>query len=109
MAFNNAGILGQVGDVTDETSGAFDDVIAVNLRGVWTCMKHEQFQIRTHGGPLVTGSTPKNIIMAFASLATGPRSRHEVEGICQGADFNARDNRHPGAQATGGDGLCAFG
>ena len=34
MAFNNAGILGPVGDLADETSGAFDDVIAVNLRAV---------------------------------------------------------------------------
>ena len=48
MAFNNAGILGPVGDLTDETSGAFDDVTAVNLRGVWTCMKHELLQMRTH-------------------------------------------------------------
>ena len=32
MAFNNAGILGPVGDMTDETSEAFDDVNAVNLR-----------------------------------------------------------------------------
>jgi NAD(P)-dependent dehydrogenase (short-subunit alcohol dehydrogenase family) len=47
MAFNNAGILGPVGDLTDETSGAFDDVTAVNLRGVWTCMKHELLQMRT--------------------------------------------------------------
>lgn len=45
MAFNNAGILGPVGDLTDETSEAFDDVTAVNLRGVWTCMKHELLQI----------------------------------------------------------------
>jgi NAD(P)-dependent dehydrogenase (short-subunit alcohol dehydrogenase family) len=55
MAFNNAGILGPVGDLIDETSSAFDDVIAVNLRGVWTCMKHELLQMRprrdryTHG------------------------------------------------------------
>jgi len=49
MAFNNAGILGPVGDLTDETSSAFDNVIAVNLRGVWTCMKHELLQMRTQG------------------------------------------------------------
>ena len=34
MAFNNAGILGRVGDLTDETSDAFDGVIAVNMHGV---------------------------------------------------------------------------
>jgi NAD(P)-dependent dehydrogenase (short-subunit alcohol dehydrogenase family) len=49
MAFNNAGILGPVGDLTDETSEAFDDVTAVNLRGVWTCKKHELLQMRTQG------------------------------------------------------------
>ena len=58
MAFNNAGILGPVGDLTDETSGAFDDVTAVNLRGVWTCMKHELLQMRTEGsGAIVNCSS----------------------------------------------------
>jgi NAD(P)-dependent dehydrogenase (short-subunit alcohol dehydrogenase family) len=33
MAYNN-GILGPMGDVTDETADAFDEVHAVNLRGV---------------------------------------------------------------------------
>ena len=49
MAFNNAGILGPVGDLTDETSGAFDDVTAVKSGGIWTCMKHELLQMRTPG------------------------------------------------------------
>lgn len=35
MAYNNAGILGPMGDVTDETADGFDQVTAVNLRGVW--------------------------------------------------------------------------
>ena len=31
MAYNNAGILGPMGDVTDETAARFDAVNAVNL------------------------------------------------------------------------------
>jgi NAD(P)-dependent dehydrogenase (short-subunit alcohol dehydrogenase family) len=50
MAYNNAGILGPMGDVTDETGEAFDEVNAVNLRGIWTCMKHELLQMRKQGG-----------------------------------------------------------
>jgi NAD(P)-dependent dehydrogenase (short-subunit alcohol dehydrogenase family) len=40
MAFNNAGIVGFTGDLADESTESFDKVTAVNLRGIWTCMKH---------------------------------------------------------------------
>ena len=63
MAFNNAGILGPVGDLTDETAQAFDDVTAVNLRGVWTCMKHELLQMRTQGsGAIVNCSSLEGLV-----------------------------------------------
>jgi NAD(P)-dependent dehydrogenase (short-subunit alcohol dehydrogenase family) len=52
MAFNNAGIVGFTGDLADESAESFDRVTAVNLRGIWTCMKHELRQMRTQGsGP----------------------------------------------------------
>ena len=41
MAFNNAGIQLPVCDAADEPAEAFDRVTAINLRGVWACMKHE--------------------------------------------------------------------
>src|SRR3954451_11872639 len=46
MAFNNAGIVGYTGDLADEPAESFDAVTAVNLRGVWTCMKHELLRMR---------------------------------------------------------------
>src|SRR5689334_4897514 len=54
-AFNNAGIAGfQVdssGQKTAEWSeAAFDRMIAVNLKGVWLCMKYELLQMVTQGG-----------------------------------------------------------
>ena len=41
MAFNNASIVGPTGDLADESAESFDAVTAINLRGIWTCRKHE--------------------------------------------------------------------
>ena len=69
MAYNDAGILGPMGDVTDETGEAFDQVHAVNLRGIWTCMKHELLQMRKQGfGAIVNCSSLGGLV----GLPAGP-------------------------------------
>src|SRR5690348_12110547 len=62
-AFNNAGIAGYqvdaAGKKTAEWSDeSFDRMIAVNLKGVWLCMKHELVQMQHQGGGAIvnTGS-----------------------------------------------------
>jgi NAD(P)-dependent dehydrogenase (short-subunit alcohol dehydrogenase family) len=50
MAFNNAGIQVPPSDAADEPTENFDRVTAINLRGVWACMKHELRQMRGQGG-----------------------------------------------------------
>ena len=47
LAYNNAGIQSPTTDAADETAEIFDRVNAVNLRGIWACMKHELAQMRT--------------------------------------------------------------
>ena len=51
-ASNNAGIQAPPSDAADEPAETFDRVNAVNLRGVWACMKHEHsmsgYQHRTN-------------------------------------------------------------
>jgi NAD(P)-dependent dehydrogenase (short-subunit alcohol dehydrogenase family) len=42
--YNNAGILGLMGPMMEETATGLDKVSCVNLRGEWTCMKHELLQ-----------------------------------------------------------------
>jgi hypothetical protein len=41
FAFNNAGIQAGPTDAADEPAETFDRVNAINLRGVWACMKHD--------------------------------------------------------------------
>jgi NAD(P)-dependent dehydrogenase (short-subunit alcohol dehydrogenase family) len=58
MAFNNAGIVGFTGYLAEETAESFDTVTAINLRGIWTCMKHELRQMRSQGsGAIVNCSS----------------------------------------------------
>src|SRR3546814_13255446 len=38
-AFNNAGVEGTLAATADATAENFDRVIAITLRGVWTCMR----------------------------------------------------------------------
>jgi NAD(P)-dependent dehydrogenase (short-subunit alcohol dehydrogenase family) len=50
MAFNNAGIIqSPPSDIADQPADTFDLVNAINLRGVWACMKHELRQMREQG------------------------------------------------------------
>jgi NAD(P)-dependent dehydrogenase (short-subunit alcohol dehydrogenase family) len=58
MAFNTAGIQAPPTDAVDEPAEMFDRVNAINLRGVWTCMKHELRQMRAQGsGAIVNCSS----------------------------------------------------
>src|SRR5438270_909240 len=59
-AFNNAGIAGwqveAAGKKTAEWSEeAFDRMIAVNLKGLWLCMRHELPQMQAQGGGNIVG------------------------------------------------------
>ena len=44
-AFNNAGVMQRRLDTADISSDEWDRVMAINLRGVWSCMKYELRQM----------------------------------------------------------------
>src|SRR5215213_844410 len=48
-AFNNAGVMASIAPTADSTREDWDRVIGVNLRGVWSCMKHEPRQMERQG------------------------------------------------------------
>ena len=85
MAFNNAGIMGPVGDLTDETSTAFDDVTAINLRGVWTCMKHELLQMRTQDSGAIVNCSSLGGLVGQAGRAAYHATKHGVIGLTKSA------------------------
>ena len=57
-AFNNAGVQSPAVETADSTGEEFDRVDAINLRGVWSCMKYELRQMRKQGsGAIVNNSS----------------------------------------------------
>lgn len=49
-AFNNAGVMARIAPTADSTRREdWDRVIGVNLRGVWSCMKHELRHMERQG------------------------------------------------------------
>ena len=95
MAYNNAGILGPMGDVTDETAEAFDEVTAVNLRGVWACMKHELLQMRKQGNGAIVNCSSIGGLIGLAGRAAYHAGKHGVIGLTRSAAMDYADEGHP--------------
>lgn len=49
-AFNNAGIESRMANTAECSEELFDRVIAINLKGVWLCMKYEIREMLKQGG-----------------------------------------------------------
>ena len=85
MAFNNAGVAGPSGIFTDESAEDFDNVNAVNLRGVWACMKHEIKQMQSQGGGAIVNCSSLGGLVGQAGRAAYHATKHGVIGLTKSA------------------------
>lgn len=85
MAFNNAGIMHAPINTADETAAAFDQVTAVNLRGVWASMKHELAQMRTQGSGSIVNCSSLGGLVGGAGRASYHASKHGILGLTKSA------------------------
>jgi NAD(P)-dependent dehydrogenase (short-subunit alcohol dehydrogenase family) len=81
-AFNNAGILGTMGTVTELGEENFDEVMSVNVKGVWLCMKYEIAQMlrQGSGGAIVNNSSLSGVLATPGGSAYNA-SKHAVLGL----------------------------
>ena len=85
MAFNNAGIQVPPSDAADEPAGIFERVNAINLRGVWACMKHELRQMREQGSGAIVNCSSLGGLVGLPGRASYHASKHGVLGLTKSA------------------------
>jgi NAD(P)-dependent dehydrogenase (short-subunit alcohol dehydrogenase family) len=85
-AFNNAGIEGQQAPTGGVSTENFDRVVAVNLRGVFFCMREEirQMLAQPDGGAIVNCSSVAGLI-GLPNLPAYVASKHGVIGLTRTA------------------------
>lgn len=84
-AYNNAGIQSPMTDSADLTVEEFDHILAVNLRGVWLCMKHELLQMRKHSSGTIVNCSSLGGLVGLPGRSAYHAAKHGVLGLTKSA------------------------
>ena len=89
-AFNNAGIAGYQVDASGKRTAewsdeAFDRMVAVNLKGVWLCMKHEILHMQDHGGGAIVNTGSIAGLVGLPTSSAYVAAKHGVLGLTRTA------------------------
>lgn len=85
FAFNNAGIGGALGMLHQKTEAEWDDVLAVNLKGVWLCLRSEVQVMQASGGGAIVNMASAAGLVGFRGASAYSASKHGVIGLTKTA------------------------
>jgi NAD(P)-dependent dehydrogenase (short-subunit alcohol dehydrogenase family) len=115
-AFNNAGIQSPAVEIADVSVKEFDRVNAINLRGVWMCMKYELRHMRTQGRGAIVNNSLIGRLIGLPGRAAYHASKHGVLGMTKSValEYASRgiriyavcrysDGRRNAGEGAGGD------
>ena len=84
-AYNNAGVQNVLAETADSTREDYDRVMAINLHGVWSCMKFELQQMRKQGSGAVVNCPSLGGLVGGAERGIYHASKHGVLGFTKSA------------------------
>jgi NAD(P)-dependent dehydrogenase (short-subunit alcohol dehydrogenase family) len=84
-AFNNAGISGKLLYTAEDTEENWDQTLAVDLKGVWLCMKFEILQMLKQGSGAIVNTASTAGLLAAPKMGAYAAAKHGVIGITQTA------------------------
>ena len=84
-AYNNAGVGGENVLTAEVSEEGWDRTMAVNLKGVWLCMKYEILQMLKQGGGSIVNTSSAYGLVGGYRLPDYIASKHGVVGITRAA------------------------
>jgi NAD(P)-dependent dehydrogenase (short-subunit alcohol dehydrogenase family) len=85
-AFNNAGIEGLFAQIHEQTEENYDQVMNINVRGVWLSMKYEiPLMLRQGGGCAIVNNSSIAGLCGFENSSIYGASKHAVIGLTKSA------------------------
>ena len=72
-------------EMREETAAGYDEVDAVNLRGVWTFMEHELLQMKRQGSGAIVNCSLLGGLVGLPGRAAYHATKHGVIGLTKSA------------------------
>ncbi|MFE8072588.1 SDR family oxidoreductase [Marinobacteraceae bacterium S3BR75-40.1] len=85
FAFNNAGIEIEQSKLADGDEETFDQILAINVKGVWQCMKYEIPAMLAQGGGVIVNTASIAGLGAAPKMSIYSASKHAVIGLTKSA------------------------
>ncbi|MCO4893299.1 glucose 1-dehydrogenase [Cupriavidus taiwanensis] len=95
FAFNNAGIAPRGAPICDFSEDEWDKTIAVNLKGVWLCMKYQCAQMLEYGAGVIVNTSSIMGLVSGPGLSAYSASKAGVLGLTRSVavDYASRGIR----------------
>ncbi len=95
VAFNNAGIEGDVCPLAEQTEANYDAVMDINVKGVWLSMKYEIPRMLEQGGGAIVNCSSVAGVIGFPGIGIYAASKHAVIGLTKTAalEYSAKGIR----------------
>ena len=90
-AHNNAGVIVGGGPTAKATEEEFDRTVAVNLKGVWLCVKYVVREMLTRGGGTIVNASSTLGLVGLPNLSGYVASKHGVVGLTKTAALEYAD------------------
>ena len=84
-AFNNAGVLPPTVTLVEMNESTFDETLAVDLKGVFLCMKHEIAHMLQSGGGAIVNNASIAGLIAEPGISAYVAAKHGVIGLSKAA------------------------